>query len=142
MSEFAISALKAKRAEISGLILDLDKKAADLRSKLVHIDACLLIFGWNEPPTSIHPKRPSTDRLFGRNELPRLIFDLLRQHPDGMTAGQLFEAICAQKGWDASSGPFRNAMVHKVGTKLSRFRDRGQLVSEKRDHINVWRMAS
>ena len=45
-----------------------------------------------------------------------------------MTTGQLAVAICAQKGWDASSRPFRDALVHKAGGKLPRFKLRGQLI--------------
>lgn len=80
-------------------------------------------------------------RLFGRDELPRFIFHYLRQHPEGVTTRPVAEAICAQKGWDASNRAFLDGLVHKVGGQLPKFRARGQVVSEPHGHTAVWRLA-
>jgi transposase-like protein len=45
-----ISALVAKRAELSGKVLDLDRQKAKLRSEIRHIDHALAIFGYRDPP--------------------------------------------------------------------------------------------
>ena len=140
MNTHVIFALKAKRAELSGQIIDMEKRIAEARGNLIHIDACLRLFGWNEEPATIRPKRVSVKSLFGRNELPRFIFDHLRQNPQGVTSREIAEAVCAHKGWDASNRDFMTAVVHKVSAQLPKFRARGQVVSELRGHIGVWRL--
>jgi hypothetical protein len=140
MSTHVIFALKAKRAELSGQVIDMEKRIAEARGNLVHIDACLRLFGWNEEPGTIKPRRPPMSRLFGRNELPRFIFDHLRQHPEGVTTRQIAEAVCADRKWDGGNRAFMDGLVHKIGGQMPKFRARGQVVSEPRGHIGVWRL--
>lgn len=91
-----ISALVAKRAELSGLMLDLDRRKAALRSQLNHIDHSLAIFGYKDPPKDIRPVVPKVYR-FERRELPRL----MRQFaPGGVANRDAALAIIAHKGWN------------------------------------------
>lgn len=92
-----ISALVAKRAELSGLMLDLDRRKAALRSQINHIDHSLAIFGYKDPPRAIKPVVPKVYR-FERRELPRL----MRQFaPESVTNRDAALAIIAHKGWNA-----------------------------------------
>src|SRR5271169_1215221 len=52
-----ISALRAKRAEVSGYIHDLEKRAKTWRVRLAHIDATIKIFSPEIDPDAIPPKR-------------------------------------------------------------------------------------
>ena len=87
-----LSALEAKRAEIAGVIEHHQQAINQARTDLLHIDATLGIFGYAEDPEAIPAKRSVTANLFGRGELQRTIFDLLRTAPDGMTCMALAEA--------------------------------------------------
>ena len=67
-----ISALVAKRAELDGQCIALDKQKAKLRAEINHIDHALAIFGYKDPPRAIKPKQHKVYR-FKRRELSMLI---------------------------------------------------------------------
>ena len=92
-----LSALIAKRAELTGMMLDLDRRKAALKSQVRHIDHSLAIFGYSDPPRGIRPVVPKVYR-FERRELPRL----MRQFAlAGVENRDVALAIIAHKGWDA-----------------------------------------
>jgi hypothetical protein len=53
----AISALRLKRAEISGHIHDLEKRIARQRANLANLDATIKLFSPGTNPDDIPPKR-------------------------------------------------------------------------------------
>lgn len=57
MSEHVIPVLGSKRAEISGHILDLEKRIARFRADLANIDAAIRILSSGTEPGAIPPKR-------------------------------------------------------------------------------------
>jgi hypothetical protein len=76
-----VSALRLKRAEISGHIHDLEKRIARQRANLANLDATIKLFSPGTNPDSIPPKRGyRRTRYFARNELSRLAQDILRKH--------------------------------------------------------------
>ncbi|TIS89703.1 hypothetical protein [Mesorhizobium sp.] len=99
-----IYALVAKRAELSGQVLDLERQKAVL-IELGHIDAALAIFGYAKPPYDIKPKVTAV-RLFKRNELARL----LRKDSGQGTNREIALRVIEAKGWDAAD----SALVAKV----------------------------
>lgn len=103
-----ISALVAKRAELSGKLLDLDRQKARLRSQVRNIDHALAIFGYVSEPRDITPVRPR-QQLFKRREVPTLIRELER---DGLDLSNREAALLLidRKGWDAENA----ALVAKV----------------------------
>src|SRR5687767_1535826 len=130
MTTQVLCALRDKRAEVAGQVIDLEKRLEEARGNLLHIDACLRIFGWNEPIETIKPKKVTTRSLFGRGEFQRILLDQMRQHPQGVTVRSLAETVCGLKGWQASDKAFADALVHKIGTKLNVLRRRGLTVSQ------------
>jgi hypothetical protein len=75
-----ISALRAKRAEVSGYIRDLEKRAKTWRSRLAHIDATIKIFSPETDPEAIPPRRTyRRSNYFKKGEFARLCFDELRK---------------------------------------------------------------
>lgn len=103
-----ISALKTKRAELSGKLIDLDRQKAALRAQLRHVDHTLAIFGYGDPPRDIPPVRPKT-YLFKRRELAIYVRELAR---DGSTLTNREAALqmIERKGWDADDAE----LVRKV----------------------------
>jgi hypothetical protein len=55
--------LAEKRAEIAGLIIDLDRRTRQARADLVHVDATLHLFDPGIRPRSIKAERPASQRL-------------------------------------------------------------------------------
>lgn len=95
-----ISALAAKRAELAGKMLDLDRQKAALKAQVGHIDHSLAIFGYRDPPRDIPPVRPKVYR-FRRRELAIFVRELAR---DGakLTNREAAVQLIARKGWDAA----------------------------------------
>ena len=79
---YVISGLTSKRAEVSGMIADLEKRIAQHRADLVHIDAVLRLYAPEAEPESIAPKavRKRND-WFKPGELARMVLDVLRVAP-------------------------------------------------------------
>jgi hypothetical protein len=75
-----ISALRAKRAEISGYIHDLEKKVRTWRARLPHIDASIKNFSPKADPEAIPATRTyRRPGYFWKGELARLCLDELRK---------------------------------------------------------------
>lgn len=133
MSEtHVISALRAKRAEISGHVHDLEKRSKTWRARLAHIDAAIKIFSPDTDPDAIPPKKPyRRSRYFQRGEFSRLVQDGLREATAPVTTADLATGILAAKGLpvDAATlvhvnekalgvlrGLLRRGTVSKLGT--------------------------
>jgi hypothetical protein len=75
-----ISALRAKRAEVSGYIHDLEKKVKTWRARLAHIVATIKIFSPETDPEAIPPRRTyRRSNYFKKGEFARLCLDELRK---------------------------------------------------------------
>ncbi len=95
-----VSALRTKRAEISGYIHDLEKKVKTWRARLAHIDATIKIFSPETDPEAIPPRRTyRRSGYFKKGELARLCLDELRK-ADGqpITTAAIVAGIIQAKG--------------------------------------------
>ncbi|MBV9859574.1 MAG: hypothetical protein JO038_05670 [Alphaproteobacteria bacterium] len=95
----AVSALSRKRAEIAGIILDLEKQIVAHRADLLHIDNALRLLNAPVPGSAIPPKRvrPRQQGYFVHGELSRRIFDALRRN-ETVSAAELTETAMRDKG--------------------------------------------
>ena len=94
MAEFhVVGGLKAKQEEIRRRVADLEKQIKACRSDLATISDALRIFG---EPT----KYAKEDRLFERGERARIIFDAIREAPDGLDTKELAVIVMKAKGLD------------------------------------------
>lgn len=59
---YLTSGLTAKRAEVCGIIADLEKRIAQHRADLVHIDAVLHLCAPDVVPKGIAPRTASTSK--------------------------------------------------------------------------------
>src|SRR5438105_6122990 len=92
-----ISALREKRALVSGLIKKLERKLEQHRADLTHIDGELRLFQPDRDPEAIKAKRTYArrTRYFAKGELSRLCRESLRDDKLVSTddiAGQLIDA--------------------------------------------------
>jgi hypothetical protein len=82
-----ISALRLKRAEISGHVHDLEKRIARQRANLANLDATIKLFSPGTNPDAIPPKRVyRRTGYFAHNELSRLTQDVLRTASGPLTS--------------------------------------------------------
>ena len=93
-----VSALRAKRAEISGYLKELEKQVHIWRTYLVHIDASIKIFSPGTNPEAIPPRRTyRRSGYFQRGEFARLCLDELRKANGPVSTADLAKGIMAAK---------------------------------------------
>jgi hypothetical protein len=76
---FIISGLREKRSAIAGALIEKKRELDRLQADLFHVDAVLKLYG--EEPADIPTKgrMPKRSTYFGRNEISRRCYDLLRE---------------------------------------------------------------
>jgi hypothetical protein len=123
-----ISALREKRAIVSGLIEKLERKLEQHRADLTHIDGVLRLFQPDRDPEEIKPKRTyRRTRYFARNELARLCMGVLRDAPGLITTDEIAAQVIVAKGFDAADAALRKAVGEQALTMLRAFRKRGAI---------------
>jgi hypothetical protein len=94
----AVSALSRKRAEIAGIIADLEKQLAAHRGDLVHIDNALRLLNSPVAGDAIPARkpRPRNTGYFVHGELSRRIYDALRTR-ETVSAAELADIALVEK---------------------------------------------
>lgn len=114
-NQYAIAALKHKRATLAGEIVSLEKSLAWKRAQIEHVDATLAIFGMAELAT-IKPIKPyKRVPLFKQGELAQLVRDALRRSGKPQTLSQVVANVVAELGHGEEAIP---AMRHRVRASL------------------------
>ena len=94
-----VSELKSKRAELSGILTQLEREIVGHRTALAHLDATILMFDPDAKPSQIKPRRQvARNNWFGPSECIRAIYDVLRPATEPMTTRDVAERIMAAKG--------------------------------------------
>jgi hypothetical protein len=135
-----ISALKAKRAELSGELIAAENRIVQLRDDISSLDRTIRVFDPTAEPRTIRPilrrKKPT---LIPRGQCSRAILDLLRHASDPMTAREIAAQLAARYQMDASNTGAMKALVAKVRNTLARQKG---LASEARGYAKGWRVSA
>jgi hypothetical protein len=124
-----MSALRLKRAEISGHIHDLEKQIARQRTNLANLDATIKLFSPGINPNAIPPKRPyRRTRYFAHNELSRFTQDALRIASGPLTSAEIAVAVMQAKGMSSGDAAFKEIVANRALTVLRRLAKRGVVV--------------
>src|SRR3984893_13775237 len=116
-----ISALKAKRAELSGELIAAEKRILQLREDITSLDRTIRVFDPTAEPHTIRPiLRRKKPMLIPRGQCSRAILDMLRHADEPMTAREIAAALAARYQMDASNMDAMNALVAKVRNTLPR----------------------
>jgi hypothetical protein len=145
MSEtHVISALRAKRAEVSGSIHDLEKKVKRMRANLAHIDATIRVFAPDLNPDSIPPKRRyRRTRYFAHAELSRRCLDALRAaNGTPITAPEIAKAAMTDKGMSVDDDALLGAVTEMVLLSLGRLRRRDAVSKTGTSRDAKWALSS
>ena len=109
-----ITALREKRALVSGLIERLERKLEQHRADLTHIDGVLRLFQPDRDPGDIKPKR---------NELSRICSDALRDaNGELLTTEAIAARVINAKGFDGGDRAMQKAIRDQVLTVMRSFR--------------------
>jgi hypothetical protein len=144
MSEkHVVSALRLKRAEISGHIHDLEKRIARQRTNLANLDATIKLFSPGTNPDSILPKRAyRRTRYFAHNELSRLTQDALRTASGPLTSAEIAGAVMQVKGMPPDDAAFKEIVATRALTVLRRLTKRGAAVKSGTSRNVQWALVS
>jgi hypothetical protein len=137
-----ISALREKRATVAGLIEKIERKLAQQRANLTHIDGVLRLFQPDRNPEEIKPKQTYArrTRYFARNELPRLLFDVLRDAEAPVSTDDLAARISGTKGFDTTDGVLRDAVRTQAVLVLRSMRKRGTIEQTGLGRATRWKL--
>ena|ERR1700759_4727194 len=135
-----ISALRSKRAELSGELIAAEKRILQLRDDISSLDRTIRVFDPTAEPHTIRPilrrKRPT---LIPRGECSRAVLNMLRIADHPMTAREISAQLAARYQMDASDTLAINRLIAKVRNTLARQKG---LVSEARGDAKAWKVAS
>ena len=116
-------------------ISELESEIKACRCDLVSISEALRIFG--DPDACVKP-----EAMFERGDLSRVIFDALRNEPDGLAIPALTEIVMRANGFDISDANLAALVKNRVGNALYRYYHKGEVLNRKApDGIRVWRIA-
>ena len=109
-----VGALRNKRAELAGLVGQLEKQLVQQRANLTHLDATMQLFDPDIRPQEIRPKQQRERRAwFRQGECLRLIYDELRDAAQPVTTRELAERIMRLKAMPTTDDR-RRELVQKT----------------------------
>lgn len=137
-NQYALAALKDKRAVLSSEIIDLKRKIAARKAALEHVDATLRLLDPDADPDRIRPKRiPKHVNIFRSGELSRLLIDTLRRAGKPMATHEIVTAICEAGGHGESA---RRAMGQRVRANLAYQEKRKKVVKIGTRSAATWQL--
>jgi hypothetical protein len=112
MSEIrTVTTLTAKRSEIISAIAQYEKRVAQARADLSHVNACITLFEASGEPGALTPYI-DTHRLFAGAELMHLCKDALASGPK--TTKELALHVMATKGLDTGDKVLAHALASRM----------------------------
>ncbi|MGH6836299.1 MAG: hypothetical protein ACREC9_12300 [Methylocella sp.] len=137
-----ISALRLKRAEISGHIHDLEKRIGRQRVALANLDATIRLFSPGTNPDAIPAKRTyRRTRYFARNELSRLVMGVLRLATWPLAAADIATAVMRAKGAAIDDAAFKEIVAERALGVLRGLAKRGEVARIGTSRNAQWTVA-
>ena len=140
-NRYALSALTARRGELTTEIATLERQLRHRKELKVHIDATLKLLNPDVDLDKIKNKRLPSKRvkLFRQGELGRMIMDALRKAGGKpISTGDIVNEILAAGGHGDSA---RRTVAGRVRSNLAYLERRGKLVKAGTHGSAKWRLA-
>jgi hypothetical protein len=119
-----IGALRNKRAELAGMLRQLEQQLGQQRANLAHVDATMRLFDPDIRPKDIRPKQPrERNAWFRPGECLRLIYDELREATQPVTTRELAERIMQVKAIPAADNDRRERIQKTLLASLNRAKE-------------------
>jgi len=116
-----IGALRNKRAELAGVLRQLEQQLGQQRANLAHLDATMRLFNPDIRPNDIRPKQPrARSAWFRPGECLRLIYDELRKATQPLTTRELAERIMRLKAIPVADNQSRERIQKTLLGSLNR----------------------
>jgi hypothetical protein len=139
-NQYAIAALKDRRATMAGEIIQFKEATRHREEMLAHLDASLRVLDPAYRSDTVPPKRLRRVKLFGNGELNRLILDALRRaNGQPLSNPEIAASIVEHKGYGEAALP---ALAHRVRANLNYLYRHRQLVRKSGDRLTArWRLS-
>ncbi len=125
MTDYALDALKRKRAEMTGEIALCHARLQQLSTDLEHLDATLRLFAPDFVQESVLPKIFAPPKSWSkRGEMSRAVLSILRVAKGPLSTRELASMIVDQRGLQNDAG-ILNIMTRRVGHVLRDKRQAG-----------------
>lgn len=137
-----ISALKAKRGELAGMIDGLQDQLRERMIEIDHVDCTLRIFDPDVDLEEIKPKPlPPRHHAF-KGQVTRAMLAMMRK--DGpLDAKAITLRLMAERELNTADKTLAKAMQKRIGAALRNCRDRGLVASTAgKGGLLVWRLAA
>jgi hypothetical protein len=122
--QHVISALSSKRAELAGIVSQLERQLGQQQANLAHLDATMRLFDPDIRPNKIRPRQQRARSVWFRpGECLRLIYDELRDAAQPMTAGELAERIMRAKAMPMADDRQRELVQKTILGSLNRAKE-------------------
>jgi hypothetical protein len=119
-----IGALRHKRAELAGVLRQLEEQLVQHRANLAHVDATMRLFDPDIRPKDILPKQPrARNAWFRQGECLRLIYDELREATQPVTTRELAERIMRLKAMLPADSQRRERIQKTLLASLNRAKE-------------------
>ena len=119
-----IAALRSKRAELAGVVSQLERQLSRQQADLTHLDATLRMFDPTIRLSEIRARRHYVrNTWFRHGECLRLIYDALREIEKPVTTRELAERIMQIKAIPATEARTRDLVQRTLLASLNRAKD-------------------
>ena len=116
-----VAALRDKRAEVSGTLVDLEKRIGQHRADLLHVDAVLRLFAPDLEPAAIGPRAVRRgNEWFRPGELARLVLDVLRTAPAPLSIREITGQVMQRRGLEPQDARTAERLRKLVTNALTR----------------------
>ena len=141
-NDHALSRLIAMRAELAGIVAELERELDQRRADLTHVDGTLRLMRANLDPTAIPSKRSyRRSQYFTRNELWRLSLNTLRLAAgEPLTSEEITLRIMKAKKLDARDESLFSAVRVQVGSVLKRLHRRETAAPSGKGRGTTWQL--
>lgn len=144
MTDYMVTGLVAKRAELAGELESTHARLRELVDQLGHLDATLRLVAPDMEVEAIRPKafRPPDD-WSKRGQMSRLVLSILRQSREPLTSREIAAQMLLERAMDTEDQRMLRVMTKRVSTALRDQRDRGRVSSlEGPGTFHLWVVAA
>ncbi len=134
--QYAMKALKNKRASLAGEIESLKRKLEWAQKQMAHVDGCLTIFQPGFDPGALGIKKPrSRVRLFKQGELNRMVLDALRRAGKPIGTKDVTTLLMEAAGHGEDT---RDALTERVRQALGYLARTNRIVGQNSGRLARW----
>jgi hypothetical protein len=132
MTDYVLTGLVKRRAEMTGEIEAIHGRLKALLADLESLDATILQFDPSHRVEAIRPRsvRPPADWA-NRGQMSRIVLNILRQAAEPMTSRDIALELLVARAMDKSDVKLFKLMTKRVGVALRVQREHGTVCSEQ-----------